>query len=116
MKSIIVKEYSRGSRLFVLNDDEIKRVNLGRDGKWYFDKDGITKGFEFDGHIYADCDDFEVWSEIDFKRINIEKDFFAAGYDRVIGLIDGTKRKLIQSRWKGQSGYYTFEDERQMIC
>ena len=115
MKSILVKEYSRGSRLFVLKDEEIKRVNLGDDGKWYFDKNGITYGFEFNGHIYADCDELERWSEIDFKKINTEEDFFAAGYDRVTGIVNGNERLLIQSRWKGQCGYYTFEDEVQMV-
>ena len=57
-------------------------------------------------------EDMERWTKVDFKILNTEADFYGAGYDKVTCLINNEKVDLIESRWKGQNGYYSFEDEK----
>ena len=111
MRAIIVKENARPSKLFVLKDNELRKVNLDKKNNWYFDEKGVTEGFEFQGQIYADSKEMERWANVDFKILNTEADYYGAGYDKVTCLINNEKVDLIESKWKGQDGYYSFEDE-----
>ena len=111
MKAIIVKEYLRPSKLFVMKDEDVKKVKRNKNNKWNFDKDGTVDGFEFEGQIYADSKELETWQEVEFTKLDSCLNFYGRGYDRVTALINNKEIELIESRYKGQSGYYTFEDE-----
>lgn len=113
MKAIVIKEHLGQSKLFVLKDQEVKKVNINKDKKCYFDKNGTYDGFEFEGRIYAECGDLEAWKEVDFTKLSSCLNFYGKGYDKVICLINNKETELIESRYKGQCGYYTFEDEKQ---
>ena len=115
MKAVIIKEYNKAKKLFVLEDDEIKKVNFNEEGEWYFDKNGITEGFEFNGRIYADFEDLDYWEKVEFERVDIEYDFYGIGYDKVTCLIDNEQVDLIQSRHQNQGGYYVFDEELEHV-
>lgn len=112
MRAIIVKENERPSKLFVLKDEELRKVSLNKKNNWCFDENGVIEGFEFKGHIYANSNDMEKWVTVDLEILNTKADFYGAGYDKVTCLINSEKVDLIESRWKGQDGYYSFEDEQ----
>lgn len=110
MKAVITKGYNERKKLFVLEDNEIKKVNFNDEGEWYFDENGITEGFEFNGRIYANWEELDCWEKVEFEIIDIEYDFYGTGYDKVICLIDNEKVDLIQSRHQNQCGYYVFDE------
>lgn len=99
MKALIIKEYSRPSKLFLVKDLDLKEGSLDE--------------FKFHGDVYKNDGKFEIWKEVEFKEINNELNFYGAGYDKVTCLINERKADLIESRYKGQDGYYMFEDDNE---
>lgn len=97
------------NKYFLINEDELKDLNVDEDGEWIEDNEvNFAQGFCYDDKWIVDhessCQGFEI---VDFKELNRSYDLYGIGYDGITALVDGEEIELKISRWQGQTGYYT---------
>lgn len=88
-----VKEYNSNERRFyIVDEQDLKFVNVDEDNDYYFDEDGYTRGFEYKDRILADDESLDTFNVIeDYKILNTEIDANGTGYDKLTLEIDGER-------------------------